>query len=190
MARHTATVGFASPLGTIEVEAGPDGVTRVRLAARSGPREVGSGSALEYARAARRQISAYLGGTLQEFAVPVVLDGTPFQRSVWAAMRQIPYGTAVTYGELAARLGKPRAARAVGAACAANPLPLLVPCHRVVGEHGDLRGFSAGLEIKRTLLALEREALHGKGIADTHSAQQGCGGATHGSPHREEGGTP
>lgn len=182
MARHSATVGFESRLGTIEVEASPEGVTRVRFAPRRRPREVGSGPALEYAREARREICAYLDGALQVFTVPVVVGGTPFQRAAWAAISGIPYGTAVTYGELAARLGRPRAARAVGAACAANPVPVLVPCHRVVGGGGALRGFSGGLDVKHTLLALERDVLLGQGRTDGQDGQQGSGGPSPGSP--------
>ncbi len=159
MSRHTATVGFASKLGTIEVEASPEGVTRVRVGSSRRPREVGTGKALEHARTARREISAYLDGELRAFTVPVTATGTLFQRAIWAEIARIPYGESVTYGELAARVGKPRAARAVGAACAANPVPLLIPCHRVVGGQGALCGFSGGIEVKKSLLALERSAV-------------------------------
>jgi methylated-DNA-[protein]-cysteine S-methyltransferase len=156
MVRHTATVAFASPLGVIEVGAAPEGVTHLRFAGKGREREVGVGAALAIARAARVEVLAFLSGSLATFTVPVAVAGTPFQRAVWAEIARIPYGESVSYGELAARLGVPRGARAVGAACAANPVPVLVPCHRVVGGNGSLRGFGAGVNVKSWLLDLER----------------------------------
>jgi O-6-methylguanine DNA methyltransferase len=88
--------------------------------------------------------------------------GTPFQRKVWAALRRIPAGRTESYGQLAAAVGAPKAARAVGSACAANPMPLLIPCHRVIASGGGLGGFSGGLHWKRLLLAREAE---GHGLA-------------------------
>jgi methylated-DNA-[protein]-cysteine S-methyltransferase len=161
MGRHSATVCFASALGVLEVEAGADAVTRVRIGGRGKPREVGDGSALALAQRAAQEIAAYLAGSLRVFTVPVALDGTPFQSAVWAELVKIPYGKRRTYGELAKRLGRSRGARAVGAACGANPVPILVPCHRVVGADGALGGFSAGLSVKGRLLDLEREGAGG-----------------------------
>jgi methylated-DNA-[protein]-cysteine S-methyltransferase len=155
MPRHTATVCFTSPLGLLEVEAAADGVTKVRLGARGKQREVGDGNALELARRARVEIVAFLSGEARSFTVPVATDGTAFQRAVWHRLQQIPFGTRRTYGEIARALGKPRAARAVGMACRANPTPLLVPCHRVVTGNGALGGFSGGATMKRRLLELE-----------------------------------
>lgn len=156
MPRHTATVGFESVLGMIEVEAAPEGVTRVRVTSRSKSREVGAGPALEHARRAQSEILAYLSGDRREFTVPFVVDGTTFQRSAWAEIARIPYGERMTYGQLASRIGRPRSARAVGTACAANPVLFLVPCHRVLGGNGSLGGFSGGTELKRRLLELEQ----------------------------------
>jgi len=156
MGRHAATVCFASALGALEVEAGEAGVTRVRIGGRGKPREVGEGRALAVAQQAVQQISDYLAGTRRSFTVPVVSAGTEFQREVWTALAKIPYGALRTYGELAAALGRPRGARAVGAACGANPVPILVPCHRVVGAKGSLGGFGAGLAVKLKLLEVER----------------------------------
>lgn len=155
MARHRATVCFDSPIGRIEVEAAPAGVTRVRLRVVARERVVGEGPALDHASAARAEISAYLAGKLRTFTVACVLDGTAFQRATWAGIAAIPYGERITYGELASRVGHPRSARAIGAACRANPVPLLIPCHRVVAGDGALRGFGAGLPVKQALLALE-----------------------------------
>lgn len=161
MARHTATVCFVSVLGAIEVEAAPEGVTRVRLAAARRPREVGAGAALDFARSARTEIQAYLAGELRKFSVPLVVEGTPFQKGVWREIGRIPFGQQRSYGELAVKLGRPRAARAIGAACAANPVPILVPCHRVRAGDGSLAGFGGGLELKRALLDLEHRAASG-----------------------------
>ena len=157
MPRYAATVCFASSLGLVEVECAELGVTRVRLAARGKPREVGDGVALECARRTREEILGYLSGVLRDFTIPVVVSGTPFQRAVWGRLERIPYGTTCTYGEVAAELGKPRAARAVGMACRANPVPILVPCHRIVGGNGSSTSAADAASMKRQLLALERQ---------------------------------
>jgi len=102
------------------------------------------------------QLQAYFAGTLKEFDLPLAPEGTQFQRAVWKALRSIPYGATVSYGEIARRIGKPKAARAVGGANARNPLPIVVPCHRVIGSDGSLVGFGGGLTTKRKLLDLER----------------------------------
>lgn len=155
MARHRAIVCFHSPIGGIEVEAAPAGVTRVRLRVSARERVVGEGPALDHATQARDEISAYFLGKLRIFTVTYTLEGTPFQRATWEELAAIPYGKRISYGELAARVGRPRSARAVGAACRANPVPLLIPCHRVVAGNGALRGFGAGLPVKEALLDLE-----------------------------------
>lgn len=102
------------------------------------------------------QLNAYFDGKLKHFSLQLVPHGTPFQLSVLDALRKIPYGETVSYGELARRIGRPRASRAVGAANAANPLPIVIPCHRVIGSDGSLTGFGGGLDIKRALLDLEK----------------------------------
>ena len=104
---------------------------------------------------ARAQLGAYFAGELQTFRLDVRPAGTPFQRAVWAALLDIPYGQTETYGALAARLGDPNLGRAVGAANGRNPLSVVVPCHRVVGATGALTGYGGGMENKRRLLALE-----------------------------------
>jgi methylated-DNA-[protein]-cysteine S-methyltransferase len=104
---------------------------------------------------AHAQLHAYFAGELERFELPLGPLGTPFQRSVWDALAEIPYGTTTTYSELAARIGRPAACRAVGAANGRNPLPVIVPCHRVIGAGGGLTGYGGGLERKRHLLALE-----------------------------------
>jgi methylated-DNA-[protein]-cysteine S-methyltransferase len=105
-----------------------------------------------------RQLDAYFAGALTTFDVPLRLDGTPFQRSVWAALLRIPYGETRSYGELAEELGKPGASRAVGLANGKNPVGIIVPCHRVVGASGSLTGYGGGLDRKQRLLTFERGA--------------------------------
>jgi methylated-DNA-[protein]-cysteine S-methyltransferase len=104
---------------------------------------------------AEAQLHAYFAGELERFELPLARGGTPFQRTVWDALAEIPYGTTTTYSELAARIGRPSACRAVGAANGRNPLPVILPCHRVLGAAGALTGYGGGLERKRHLLALE-----------------------------------
>lgn len=106
----------------------------------------------------RREIEEYLAGDRREFDVPFHLRVTPFQFRVLEAISVVPYGATATYGEIADRIGSPRAARAVGAACGANPIPLIIPCHRVVSSAG-LGGYGGGLELKRKLLHHEGVSL-------------------------------
>jgi methylated-DNA-[protein]-cysteine S-methyltransferase len=108
--------------------------------------------------AAEEQLLGYLAGERRGFDLPLQAEGTPFQREVWAALQAIPYGKTTSYGALAARLGRPGAARAVGLANGRNPLSIVVPCHRVIGAGGTLTGYGGGLERKRFLLALESRA--------------------------------
>jgi methylated-DNA-[protein]-cysteine S-methyltransferase len=108
--------------------------------------------------ALRNQLDAYFAGTLQRFDLPLAAPGTPWQRAVWDALMDVPYGETMSYGELAARLGKPTACRAVGAANGRNPISVIVPCHRLIGSDGTLTGYGGGLERKRWLLDHERSA--------------------------------
>lgn len=105
---------------------------------------------------AERQVKAYFGRRLKSFDLPLNMHGTAFEQAVWAQLCAIPYGETRSYGEIAALLGCPGAARAVGRACGKNPLLLLVPCHRVLGAKGRLTGYAAGIERKRALLVLEQ----------------------------------
>ena len=102
------------------------------------------------------QLTAYFAGGLDAFDVPLALGGTPFQQLVWTTLAEIPYGSTTTYGELAASIGQPGAARAVGLANGRNPVSIIVPCHRVVGADGSLTGYGGGTQRKRFLLELER----------------------------------
>ncbi|HEX7681652.1 MAG TPA: methylated-DNA--[protein]-cysteine S-methyltransferase, partial [Thermoanaerobaculia bacterium] len=104
---------------------------------------------------ASAQLRAYFAGDLQAFDLPLAPRGTEFQQSVWSALLEIPYGQTTTYSAIAEKISLPAAVRAVGAANGANPIPIIIPCHRVIGTNGSLTGFGGGLDVKRKLLALE-----------------------------------
>lgn len=106
-----------------------------------------------------RQLQAYFCGELREFDVPLALEGTDFQRRVWNVLRGIPYGETISYLQLAERIGNPKAVRAVGLANRSNPIPIIVPCHRVIGSDGSLTGFGGGISTKKKLLELESRQL-------------------------------
>ncbi len=106
-----------------------------------------------------RQLQAYFRGELKEFDLPLAMEGTEFQLRVWNALRGIPYGKTISYAQLAERIGNPKAVRAVGLANGSNPIPIIVPCHRVIGSDGSLTGFGGGLSTKKKLLDLENKQL-------------------------------
>lgn len=111
----------------------------------------------ELLRRAKTQLQLYFDGKLTEFDLPFILHGTDFQKKVWQQLIQIPYGCCKSYKDIAVLCDKPNASRAVGNACNSNPLPLIVPCHRVIGSSGKLTGYAGGLDLKRLLLALEQQ---------------------------------
>jgi methylated-DNA-[protein]-cysteine S-methyltransferase len=156
---------MTSPLGKLRLESDGVALTRIALplekpkAVRQATRQTTRRDDLEVFAAARHQLQAYFSGQAQEFDLPLAPSGTPFQREVWAELRRIPRGETISYAELAQRVGSPRAHRAVGAANGQNPLPIVVPCHRVVGSNGRLMGFAGGLEAKAWLLRLEKAPL-------------------------------
>lgn len=106
-----------------------------------------------------RQLQAYFRGELKEFDLPLALDGTEFQLRVWNTLRTIAYGKTISYAQLAERIGNPKAVRAVGLANGNNPIPIIIPCHRVIGSDGSLTGFGGGLATKKMLLELESKQL-------------------------------
>jgi methylated-DNA-[protein]-cysteine S-methyltransferase len=108
---------------------------------------------------ARNQLRAYFQGNLTEFDLPLSVSGTAFQKRVWQELCRIPFGTTISYGEQARRIGQPAAVRAVGRANGQNPIAIVIPCHRVIGADGSLTGFGGGIERKRALLELEAQAL-------------------------------
>ena len=135
---------------SLSIETGPHGVRSIDFGAH-GAHQLSSA----VMRNTVRQLQAYFAGDSQFFDVPLEIGGTDFQRRVWNALRTIPYGQTRSYSQIAAQIGCPRAVRAVGAANGRNPIPIIVPCHRVIGASGSLVGFGGGLEWKRLLLDLE-----------------------------------
>jgi methylated-DNA-[protein]-cysteine S-methyltransferase len=103
-----------------------------------------------------KELDQYFAGRLQQFSTPVAFSGTPFQNTVWQELRRIPYGETISYLQLAQRIKNPKAVRAVGMANGANPIAIIVPCHRVIGSNGSLTGFGGGIPTKRALLELEK----------------------------------
>lgn len=147
-----------SPIGDLLV-AGDDGVLKyVSFPSGSMSREPDEGWVRNDSEfdEVRRELTEYFDGKRESFDVPLAPGGTDFQRNVLDVLQQIPYGETRTYGEIAKDLGKPRASRAVGAANGRNPIPILIPCHRVIGSDGSLTGFGGGIDTKRFLLDLER----------------------------------
>jgi methylated-DNA-[protein]-cysteine S-methyltransferase len=145
-----------SPIGTLTLAGSDESVSHLFLphtgmsAAGTSPRQI----PVPLRRAAA-QLEGYFAGRRTAFDLPLAPSGTPFQRAVWLALADIPYGETVSYAELARRVGRPAAFRAVGQANGANPLPIFYPCHRVVASSGGLGGYGGGLDVKRQLLALE-----------------------------------
>ncbi len=145
---------LASPIGLLRLEATHQGLTAVRFphnVSVSAERTIHNPFVAE----AKQQLSAYFDGKLDTFSVPLDLCGTAFQKSVWLALTKIRYGDTMTYADIARAIGRPRSARPVGGAAGKNPLPIIVPCHRVIGSDGTLTGFTGGLDIKMRLLRLE-----------------------------------
>jgi len=149
---------FASPIGTLLLSGDGEALTGVYMERHRHEPEppVRSGRRNDAAfRAAREQLEAYFASELQVFDLPLAPQGTEFQQRVWTTLRDIPYGETISYAELARRIGKPQAVRAVGGANGRNPISIIVPCHRVIGADGSLTGFGGGIERKRWLLAHE-----------------------------------
>ena len=142
-----------TPIGPLWLDRDGSGLSSVSF---DGPSAAGSGDAL--LEEAEAQLLAYFAGELTRFDLPLSPHGTEFQRRVWDAVAEVPYGTTTTYSAIASALGRPSACRAVGAANGRNPLAIVVPCHRVVGASGALTGYGGGLERKRGLLDLEAAA--------------------------------
>ena len=147
---------FMTELGAMYAVEENGAITEVRLPGESEP--AGERMATPLLKKTAAQITEYLAGKRKEFAVPLALNGTEFASKVWKEMSAIPYGEVRTYGELAKAIGRPGAARAVGQACNRNPIPIIVPCHRVVGTGGKLTGYAGGLTLKKRLLELEKDA--------------------------------
>lgn len=147
-----ASMIIASPIGALTLTANEKALTCLDFGAN--PREALEETPL--LREAARQLQAYFSGSLKAFTVPLEPRGTAFQRKVWAALETIPYGRRATYSDIARQVDNPKGVRAVGMANNRNPLPIFIPCHRVVGKNGSLVGYGGGLAVKERLLALEQ----------------------------------
>jgi methylated-DNA-[protein]-cysteine S-methyltransferase len=150
-----------SPIGDLTIVAESDAIVAIEM---SPARPATTASAVRddthpLLGEARRQLDAYFRREMDAFSLPLRPSGTDFQRRVWKALEGIPYGDTASYGDVAKAIGAPGSARAVGAANGANPLPIVVPCHRVIGSNGSLTGYGGGIDRKRKLLALETRAL-------------------------------
>ena len=150
---------YESAMGTMLLAADERGLRLISFALGKRPERPQSGWQQDRAPFAEtiRQLQAYFQGELKSFDLPLSLEGTDFQLRVWHSLREIPYGQTISYGQLACRVGNPKAARAVGLANGSNPIPIVVPCHRVIGSNGSLVGYGGGLSNQKALLFLEKQ---------------------------------
>ena len=146
--------GYTTPLGTIQIAQESEAITNVFFGNTVAPKEYVVKQTPLLAQAGE-QLAAYFAGTRREFDLPLAPEGTAFELLVWQALQTIPYGETRTYSSIAAQIGHPLAARAVGRANALNPISIFIPCHRVIGANGKLTGYAGGLEAKQFLLHLE-----------------------------------
>ncbi|MCK9994671.1 MAG: methylated-DNA--[protein]-cysteine S-methyltransferase [Candidatus Krumholzibacteria bacterium] len=147
-----------SPLGKLTLESDGKALTRIRLPEEEWEEDpaINRVRKPDLFKDAAAQLGAYFRGEAIDFDLELNPPGTPFQKMVWDLLREIPSGQTITYGELAIRTGNPKASRAVGAANGKNPIPIIIPCHRVIGSNGKLTGYAGGLEAKKKLLEIEK----------------------------------
>jgi methylated-DNA-[protein]-cysteine S-methyltransferase len=160
----TITTSIRSPVGELTITAVGGVLTGVHMNEQRHTPELPAGCQRDDAGLVHvvEQLKAYFAGTLTDFDLPITMQGTDFQRRVWASLCEIPYGETISYGELARRVGNPKASRAVGLANGRNPVAIIVPCHRVIGADGSLTGYGGGLD--RKVWLLEHEAAHRPGV--------------------------
>lgn len=151
----TTACTLASPLGTLLLVSSAGKLTQLSWGANTSHLQTAQHSRDPVLRQAAEELNAYFAGDKTSFKISIEPVGTVFQRAVWKALCALPYGQTISYGELASQVGNPQAARAVGGAVGANPIPIIIPCHRVLRAENRLGGFSGGLTIKRQLLKLE-----------------------------------
>jgi methylated-DNA-[protein]-cysteine S-methyltransferase len=148
-----------TPIGVLTIESDGEAITHITLPDEHTKKPNGStvddSPVPEVVKLAVAQLTEYFAGKRTEFALPLEVDGTEFQKDVWMTLADIPYGRTVSYAELAGMVGRPTAFRAVGQANGANPIPIVLPCHRVIATGGGIGGYGGGLDMKRKLLALE-----------------------------------
>lgn len=157
---QTVCRSIATPIGILALIQQDECLTELRFEP-SAPRDLQQGNTL-LLKEAEAQLTAYFGGRLTAFDLPLRLEGTPFRQECWAALRRIPYGEVRTYAQQAQMIQRPGAARAVGMANHHNPLPIFIPCHRIIGANGALTGYAGGLWRKQWLLELEKRTIRAK----------------------------
>lgn len=151
--RKTLTRVIEAPFGRLTLVAEEDALVAIRF---GGGTDTQSCDASEILDCAAEQLEEYFSGARCAFSVPIRMRGTSFQQSVWRALMEIGWGKTASYGEIAEKIGRPKACRAVGMANNKNPLPIIVPCHRIIGKNGTLTGYAGGLKIKQWLLDHEK----------------------------------
>lgn len=151
----TSSIVIESQIGPLRIATNGEAITAIGFDGKGEVGTVPEGNSIELLREARRQLDEYFSGKRERFDLPLQPEGTAFQRSVWNALLEIPFGVTMSYADIANRLGNPKGLRAVGAANGQNPIPIVIPCHRVIGRDGSLTGFGGGLERKRWLLIHE-----------------------------------
>ena len=149
-----AVVVRQTGIGLIGEAESDDGISKVYLPNETPPPEFG---VPRFADKFFMELAQYLNGALKYFSVPIIAEGTAFQQSIWHALSKIPYGATRSYKDIAELIGHRTASRAVGRACRENPIPILIPCHRVIGQNGRLTGYRGGFALKETLLKLESD---------------------------------
>ncbi|MGH9936664.1 MAG: methylated-DNA--[protein]-cysteine S-methyltransferase, partial [Blastocatellia bacterium] len=167
MNSQTFFTSLDSPVGALFLTSNGEAITELFMEKHTGgPKPISDWLRDDdHFREAADQLRAYFAGELTEFDLPLATAGTPFQQSVWVELQKIPFGSTVSYGELARRIGRPNAPRAVGAANGSNPISIIIPCHRVIGSNNKLTGYGGGIERKKFLIDFEAETL-AKRIAD------------------------
>jgi methylated-DNA-[protein]-cysteine S-methyltransferase len=150
----TFTMPMDTPVGHLVLESDGDVLIGIWLPSQATTTRGDGHDAPPVLKDTATQLEEYFAGERRDFDLPMALDGTPFQREVWSELQRIPYGETISYGELARRVGRPNGPRAVGQANGRNPVPIIVPCHRVVAHNG-IGGYGGGLKVKRALLAVE-----------------------------------
>jgi len=150
-----------SPIGKLLLVAGERGLSQIWFNGQAQKAALGADVREDSVtlREVIHQLRAYFAGELETFDLDLAPEGTSFQQKVWDELLRIPYGETISYGQLARRIGNPNASRAVGLANGSNPIPIIIPCHRVIGSNGKLTGYGGGLPIKEKLLALEKRQL-------------------------------
>ena len=154
MITPTFTMPMDTPVGHLVLESDGDVLIGIWLPSQATTTRGDGHDAPPVLKDTATQLEEYFAGERREFDIPIELDGTPFQREVWSELARIPYGETISYGELARRVGRPNGPRAVGQANGRNPIPIIVPCHRVLASNG-IGGYGGGLTVKRALLAVE-----------------------------------